>query len=50
MGHIEKYEALLQKFVLWAKRQDDIRAAIVLGSRARAVGQITRLHYKYNLW
>lgn len=29
------YEELIQRFVQWAERQDDIRLAFVLGSRAR---------------
>lgn len=29
------YERLIERFVAWAQRQDDIRAAVILGSRAR---------------
>jgi len=30
-----KYEKLIEKFVKWAETEHDIRAAIVIGSRAR---------------
>ncbi len=30
------YEQLIERFIVWAQTQDDLRAAIVIGSRARA--------------
>ena len=33
----ELYEGLIERFVKWAETRDDIRAAIVIGSRARVV-------------
>ena len=33
----ELYEGLIERFVRWAETRDDIRAAIVIGSRARVV-------------
>ena len=33
----ELYEGLIERFVVWAETRDDIRAAIVIGSRARVV-------------
>ncbi|UCE14322.1 MAG: aminoglycoside 6-adenylyltransferase [Candidatus Heimdallarchaeota archaeon] len=35
MGIHEKFEQIIKNFVKWAKNVDDIRAAIIIGSRAR---------------
>jgi len=31
----QAYERLIARFVAWAQEQDDVRAAVVIGSRAR---------------
>lgn len=34
-NHNERYEKLIEKFILWGRKHEDIRTAIVVGSRAR---------------
>ncbi len=35
LNHHEEYEKLINRFIDWAKKVDDIRGAIIVGSRAR---------------